>query len=91
MTDHLDNSIDSQLLELLRCPQDHSELRLADGELIGRLNRWIPAGRIRSVGGQIVRQTMDGGLLRSAGDLLYPIVGGIPVMLIDEAIDIRQV
>jgi uncharacterized protein YbaR (Trm112 family) len=90
MTAHRDNTIDPQLLELLRCPQDHSELHFANGELIGRLNRLIPAGKVVNVGGQVVRQTMDGGLVRSAGDLLYPIVSGIPVMLVDEAIDIRQ-
>ncbi len=82
--------IDSQLLEILRCPQDHTELSLAEAELVERANQQIFAGKVSNIGGQQVKKPIDGGLLRAAGDLMYPIVSGIPVMLYDEAIDIRQ-
>ena len=82
--------MDAQLLQILRCPQDHSELSLADAALVARANEFIKAGKLTTVGGQVVKKSFDGGLIRTAGDLMYPIVGGIPVMLADEAIDIAS-
>jgi uncharacterized protein YbaR (Trm112 family) len=83
--------IDPQLLQILRCPQDQSELSLADVALIARVNERISAGTLATVGGQQLKKRIDGGMVRAAGDLMYPIVGGIPVMLADEAIDVSQV
>lgn len=82
--------IDPLTLQILRCPQDHSELKLADTALISRLNGEIAAGTLTTVGGQQLKKTLDGGMVRAAGDLMYPIVGGIPVMLADEAINISR-
>jgi uncharacterized protein YbaR (Trm112 family) len=78
--------INESLLELLRCPQDGSRLTLASTPLIGELNQQIGAGTLRNVGGAVLKATLDGGLVREAGDLLYPIMDDIPVMLADEAI-----
>ena len=36
------------------------------------------------------RETIDGGLVRAAGDVLYPIVDQIPVLLVDESIALSQ-
>ena len=35
-------------------------------------------------------KSIDGGLMRARGDLLYPIIDGIPMLLRDEAIEIDQ-
>jgi uncharacterized protein YbaR (Trm112 family) len=40
---------------------------------------------------EAVLQPIDEGLLRADGKFLYPIQDGIPIMLIDEAIDMRTV
>lgn len=82
--------VNSHLLQILRCPQDHSELSLADAALVARINERIAKGGLSTMGGQPVKKALDGGLVRAAGDLMYPIIGGIPVMLADEAIDISQ-
>jgi uncharacterized protein YbaR (Trm112 family) len=82
--------VNTHLLQILRCPQDHSELSLADAALLTKVNERIAAGTISTVGGQPIKKAVDGGLIRAAGDLMYPIVGGIPVMLADEAIDVSQ-
>lgn len=81
---------DAELLKILRCPKDHSELSLASPELVLRTNDKIRAGRLYTTGGQLLKKPIDGGLVRAAGDLLYPIMEGIPVMLGDEAIDVSQ-
>jgi uncharacterized protein len=82
--------IDPLLLTILRCPQDHSELALADSVLVERVNEHIQSGTAQTVAGQPMTKPIDGGLVRAAGDRLYPIIGGIPVMLADEALDISH-
>jgi uncharacterized protein YbaR (Trm112 family) len=83
--------IDRQLLEILVCPLDHTPLRVADEELVARLNQGIAAGRIKNRGGQLVREAIQGGLIRHDETLLYPIIDSIPVLVVDDAIPLDQV
>jgi len=75
---------------ILVCPETRTSLAPADGELVARLNRAIAAGELRHRAGQPVRGPIEGGLVREDKLVLYPIVDGIPVMLIDEAIPLEQ-
>ncbi len=84
------NQLHEQTLAMLRCPQDRSTLRAAEPALVARLNVAIAAHRLRNLAGTPVERPIDGGLVREAGDLLYPIVDQIPVMLCDEAIPLAQ-
>ncbi len=79
-----------QTLAMLRCPNDRSTLRAAEPALVSRLNAAIAAQRLRNQAGEPVQRPIDGGLIRAAGDLVYPIVDQIPVMLYDEAIPLAQ-
>jgi len=81
----------NELAGMLRCPEDRSALSPADPALVLRLNSAIRAGRLRNRRGQQVAETIDSGLVRAAGDMLYPIVDGIPVLLQDEAIPLEQI
>lgn len=78
-----------ELLDILRCPENQAHLSPADADLIIELNGLIRAGRLRNKAGRNV-QPIDGGLLRADGDLLYPIVDQIPLLLRDEAIPLDQ-
>ncbi|NOY40709.1 MAG: Trm112 family protein [Planctomycetes bacterium] len=82
--------IDKQLLEILRCPQDKSKLSQADDQLVTQINRAIDDKHLVAVGGHEITKHICGGLIRDAGDLMYPIFDQIPVMLPDEAIDLAQ-
>ncbi len=83
--------IDEKLLDILACPDNHSPLSLADEQLLAKLNAAISAGKLKNKAGQPVEEPVQGGLVREDRTLLYPIVDGIPVLLIDEALPLDQV
>lgn len=80
--------VDSELLDILVCPETKEPLRLADDELLGRLNRAIEAGELSTRGGEAVTEPLEVGLVRDDGLVLYPVREDIPVMLIDESIQL---
>lgn len=82
--------MDANLIEILRCPQDRTPLHAATPDLISRINRAIQADTAVNLAGERLRKRLDGGLIRAAGDRLYPIIDHIPVMLPDEAIDLSS-
>ena len=75
---------------MLVCPETLSPLELADNGLIERLNRAIAEGQLVNRGGQRIDARFDGGLVRADGNVLYPVVGDIPMMLVDEGILLDQ-
>lgn len=80
--------IDDQLLEILACPESQQPVQLAPKELLERLNSEIAAGRLRNRGGDVVASPIVEGLLREDGRILYIIDDSIPVMLIDQSIEL---
>ena len=80
----------AEILPILRCPEDHTPLALAGDGLVDEVNAAIRAGRLVDRAGKRVEQTIDDGLIRAAGDVLYPVVDQIPVLLVDESIALGQ-
>jgi uncharacterized protein YbaR (Trm112 family) len=80
--------VDAELLEILVCPETHQPLSLAGADLLARLNAEIDAGRLESRGGDKVTKRIDEGLLRQDGKVLYVVDDDIPVMLIEESIEL---
>jgi uncharacterized protein YbaR (Trm112 family) len=81
-------SVSKELLEILVCPETKQPVRLAGPDVLERLRREVEAGRLRNRGGQPVSQPIREGLVREDGKILYPIDDGIPVMLIEESIEL---
>lgn len=75
-----------QFLDLICCPETHQPLRLADADLVARINSQIQSGSARNRAGKPVSDPIEGGFVREDGKFLYPIRGNIPAMLIDEAL-----
>ena len=78
--------IDPALIEMLACPETKQPVRVADPALIDRLNAARGEGKLKNRGGEPVEDELDGGFIREDEVYLYPIIDGIPVMLIDKAI-----
>ena len=82
--------IDDEFLKILRCPLSRSRVLLADDDLLAQVNSAISAGRVRNRGGSRVQNVLDGGLVDEARTVLYAVHGGVPSMLVDEAIVLTQ-
>jgi len=83
--------IPPELLAMIRCPEDHSRLALADDALLAKLNAAVRGGRLVNRGGQKVEKPLDGALVRADGQVAYPIVDEIPILLVDEGIRLAEV
>lgn len=83
--------LDTEMLGMLRCPANHTSLSIAPAEVVAKINQQIANGRLTNANGDKLEKQLDGGLIREAGDLLYPIIDRIPVMLSVEAIDLAQI
>ena len=80
--------VDPELLEILVCPETHQPVRPADAEVLDRLNGAIRSGSVTNKGGDAVSEPIDEGLIREDDKVLYPVREDIPIMLIDEAIQL---
>ena len=83
--------IDSDLLNILVCPESRTRLNVADDVLVARLNEAIRAKSLKNKIGRPLDVPLGGGLIREDKKVLYPIIDGIPVLLIDEGIPLEEV
>jgi uncharacterized protein YbaR (Trm112 family) len=80
--------ITDEFLAMLRCPENRARLVRGEPALVADLNRAIAAGRLRNRGGQPVTRPLDGLLVRDDARVGYPIVDEIPILLVDEAVEL---
>ncbi len=78
--------IDPDLLKILACPETHQPLAEADEAALAAINERVAAGSCTNVGGEAVKDALDGALIREDGGIAYPVRDTIPVLLVDEGI-----
>ena len=81
-------AVSNDLLEILVCPETRQSVTPADDELLARLNAAASEGHLRNRGGETVSGPLSEGLVREDGRILYRVEDDIPVMLIEESIEI---
>lgn len=82
--------ITADLLSILCCPETKQAVSLLDQAVVERLNQRISKGELKTKGGQLLTEKIDGGLLRKDKTVVYPIRDQIPIMLIEEGIPIEE-
>jgi uncharacterized protein YbaR (Trm112 family) len=82
--------MDKRLLDIICCPVTRLPLELMDAARLDRLNAAISTGTLRNHAEESVRDTLAEALVTRDGRLAYPVRDGIPILLEDECIDLRQ-
>ena len=67
--------MDKELLEILCCPATHQPLTIAD-------EKALAAASAR------VGRPLHEGLLREDGQILFPVLNGIPLLLVEEGVSL---
>jgi len=81
--------LDPKFIEDLCCPETGQPLVLAESTLISQLNQAIAEQRLQNRTGDLIKEPIEGGLVRSDRQFLYPIRAQLPILLLDEAIQLR--
>jgi uncharacterized protein YbaR (Trm112 family) len=82
--------LDRELLACLVCPESHQPLDMADAALMRKLTAAAVTGKIKNRSGRVVQESIQAGLVRADRAYVYPVIDGIPVLLVDEAIPLTQ-
>lgn len=82
-------ALDTQLLEILVCPDSKERVAPLSPQALIALNELIRAGKVRNRAGVLVEESLDAGLLRSDGKIVYPVRRDIPVMLVEEGLPVE--
>ena len=80
--------IHPELLEILCCPETRQPVEEVSPALVKALNEAIRRGEIRSGRGSRVKADLSSGLVRSDGRVVYPVRNGIPIMLIEDRLEV---
>jgi len=81
-------TVSPDLVEILICPESQQPVHLASEEELARTNAGIRDGSLRNRGGDAVENELSEALVREDGKVLYPVDDGIPVMLVEESIEL---
>lgn len=83
--------INKDLLAILCCPDSKQSVFLIDTSSLSKLNQVIDSGELKNQGGNLVKEKLQGGLIRSDEKVVYPIRENIPILLIEEGIPVEGI
>jgi uncharacterized protein YbaR (Trm112 family) len=82
--------IDPFLLEILVCPETKATVAPAGADVLALLNGAVEKGTLSNKGGRRVTEKVTEALVRQDNEVAYLVRDGIPIMLVDEQISLRQ-
>ena len=80
--------MNQDLIEILCCPETKQPVEYAENEVVRKINGKIAARQQKNRAGTLLTERIDGALIRKDKKFIYPIKSNIPIMLIDEAIEL---
>ena len=80
--------IDAEFLSILVCPRTKKPLREASASELQKVNDAIRAGSARTVAGVAAKEPLQEGLVPEGEPVIYPVQQGIPILLVQEAIQL---
>jgi len=84
-------SLDKRLLEILCCPISKQPVQLLSVRQLAALNQALGENGLKYADGSALTTPLQAGLITADGKIVYRIDDGIPVMLADQAIDVRGI
>ncbi|MFP8870420.1 MAG: hypothetical protein VCB43_02640 [Myxococcota bacterium] len=82
--------VSQELLDILVCPETKQRVSAAGDETISQINARVSSGELRNRGGESIAAPISEGLIREDGKIVYIVDDGIPVMLIEESIELSS-
>ncbi len=82
--------MDDAFLSMLRCPRTGGELRVAGADQLAAINESVRKGEFKNAAGRKLATAMEGALVSACGSWLYPVYEGIPVLLVEEALELGK-
>ena len=84
-------SLDKRLLDILCCPESKQPVSLLGTRQLEALNAALAAGSLRLGDGSPAQGPLQAALITADGKRVYRVDDGIPVMLVDQAIEVQGV
>jgi len=78
--------ISPRLLDILCCPITRRPLKKLDQIGLDQVNRTITEGTVRNHGGNEITEPLAAALVTTDGDLIYPVLDGVPVLFEEDCI-----
>ncbi len=78
-----------ELLDILVCPRSKKKLELADTATLDKLNAQIRAGKCSDIAGTPVTEIVSEALLQRESGILYLIREEIPVLIYENAVELK--
>lgn len=82
--------IDAKLLEILCCPETYQKVRVVEANELSEINQKIAQGIMKRRSGEIEKNALEAALIREDGQVAYAVRNNIPIMLIEESLELAS-
>ena len=83
-------SFDTNLLDIVCCPATRQPMVSMSSATLAKLNGLVREQKIRDRDDALVTDELKAALVTDDGKLAYPVVNGIPVLLVERGIALSQ-